>query len=53
MVSVVEKTSTSNHRTLGEISEKIYGPVTKLAIEMCVLGCQLSVCISYLRYFGE
>eukprot|EP00347_Sterkiella_histriomuscorum_P016160 403354253 len=53
MVSVIEQTSSATHRTLGEISEKIFSHKIKFLVELCILGCQLSVCISYLRYFGE
>ena len=53
-MSVIEEVSSSNHRTLGDISEKVFeSKKAKTFVELSILCCQLSVCISYLRYFGE
>jgi len=53
MVSVITHSSTPKIRTLGEITEKLYDYRMRKFVEICVLGCQITSCISYLRYFGE
>lgn len=39
MVKVIEKVSTTTHRSLGEITDKVYGHRMKTLVELSILGC--------------
>lgn len=53
LMKVIEAKSSSECRSLGDITHSILGPWGRTAVELCVLGSNLSVCVAYLRYFGE